>query len=116
MELGLSWEAIMQLTAGKEEAEEKAEQITEDLQCECLPLYFYLCSIGCMLSIWLLFCRVSAPSTCTTQGLWRPGESTGYIVEAMTTGIKPVLDCIGFEPSEGREQLHGDLPPRSIID
>jgi hypothetical protein len=82
----------MQLTAGKEEAEEKAEQITEDLQCESLTLYFYLCSIGCMLSIWLLF------------------------VEAMTTGIKPVLDCIGFEPSEGREQLPGDLPPRSIMD
>jgi len=33
MELGLSWEAIMQLTVGKEEAEEKAERVAEDLQC-----------------------------------------------------------------------------------
>ena len=37
-------------------------------------------------------------------------------IEAMTAGIKPVLDCIGFEPSEGREQLPGDPPPRSIVD
>ena len=29
-------------------------------------------------------------------------------IEAMKAGIKPVLDCIGFEPSEGRELLHGD--------
>ena len=37
-------------------------------------------------------------------------------IEAMIAGIKPVLDYIGFEPSEGREQLPGDLPPRSIVD
>jgi hypothetical protein len=36
-------------------------------------------------------------------------------IEAMTEGIKPMLDCIGFEPSEGREQLPRDLPPRSIM-
>jgi len=37
-------------------------------------------------------------------------------IEAMIAGIKPVLDCIGFEPSEGRELLPGDLPPRLILD
>ena len=37
-------------------------------------------------------------------------------IEAMKAGIKPVLDCIGFEPSEGRELLPGDPPPRSILD
>ena len=77
MELGLSWEAIMQLTVGKEEAEEKAERVAEDLQRECLPLYFYLCSIERMLSIRLLLCRVSAPGARTVQGLWRPSESAG---------------------------------------
>ena len=77
MELGLSWEAIVQLTAGKEEAEEKAERVTEDLQRECLPLYFYLCSVGRMLSIRLLFCGVSAPGTRVVQGLWRLSESVG---------------------------------------
>ena len=30
-------------------------------------------------------------------------------IEAMKAGIKPVLDCIGFEPSEGRELLLEDL-------
>jgi hypothetical protein len=37
-------------------------------------------------------------------------------LEAMTVGIKLVLDCIGFEPSKGRELLLGDPPPRSIMD
>ena len=37
-------------------------------------------------------------------------------IEAMTTGIKPVLDCIGFKPSKGRELLPGDPPPWSILD
>jgi len=32
-------------------------------------------------------------------------------IEAMKVGIKPVLDCIGFEISEGRELLPGDPPP-----
>ena len=30
----------MQLTAGKEEVDEKAEKIIEDLQCECLAFIF----------------------------------------------------------------------------
>ena len=29
-------------------------------------------------------------------------------IEAMKAGIKPMLDCIGFEPSEGRELLPRD--------
>jgi hypothetical protein len=37
-------------------------------------------------------------------------------IEAMEAGIKPVLDCVGLEPSEGRERLPGDPPPRSIVD
>ena len=31
-------------------------------------------------------------------------------IEAMKVGTKPVLDCLGFEPSEGRELLLGDPP------
>ena len=76
MELDVSQEAVMQLTTGKE-AEEKAERVTEDLQRECIPLYFYLCGVGRMLSIQLLFCIVSAPGTLVVQGLWRSGESVG---------------------------------------
>ena len=34
----------------------------------------------------------------------------------MKAGIKLVLDCIGFEPSEGRELLPGDPRPQSILD
>jgi len=37
-------------------------------------------------------------------------------IEAMTTGIKPVLDYIGFKPSKGRELLPRDPEPRSILD
>ena len=37
-------------------------------------------------------------------------------IKAMKAGIKLVLDCIGFEPSEGRELLPRDLQPRSILD
>ena len=55
MELVLSWEAIVQLTTVKEEADKKAEKIAEDLQCKCLVFYFYLCSVECMLSIQSLF-------------------------------------------------------------
>ena len=76
MELGLSLEAVMQLTVGKE-VEEKAKRAAEDLQRECLTLYFYLYGIECMLSIRLLFCRVSAPGARAVQGLWRPSESAG---------------------------------------
>ena len=73
--LGLSWEAIMQLTVGKE-AEEKVKRVAEDLRREYLPIYLYLRSVGCMLSTWLFF-RVSALGAHTVQGLWRLGESTG---------------------------------------
>ena len=37
-------------------------------------------------------------------------------IEVMKAGIKLVLDCIGFEPSKGRELLLRDLPPWSILD
>jgi len=37
-------------------------------------------------------------------------------IEAMTAGIMPVLDCIGFKTSERRELLPRDPPPRSILD
>ena len=37
-------------------------------------------------------------------------------IEVMKAGIKLVLDCIGFEPSEGRERLPGDPPAWSIVD
>ena len=37
-------------------------------------------------------------------------------IEAMIAGVKPVLDCIGFEPSEGRGLLPRDPPPQSIVD
>ena len=37
-------------------------------------------------------------------------------IEVMKARIKLVLDCIGFEPSKGRELLPGDPPPRSILD
>jgi hypothetical protein len=77
MELSLSREAIVQLTVGKEEAAKKAETVTEDLQHECFPRYLYLCSIRRMLSIRLLFCRVSMLGEHAAQDLWRPGESTG---------------------------------------
>ena len=40
MELGLSQEAIVQLTTAKEEADEKAERVAEDLRRECLTFYF----------------------------------------------------------------------------
>jgi hypothetical protein len=36
MELSLSREATMQLTMGKEEAEEKAKKATLDLDCKCI--------------------------------------------------------------------------------
>jgi hypothetical protein len=35
--------------------------------------------------------------------------------EAVVAGIKPVLDCIGFEPPKGTVLLPGDRPPRSIL-
>ena len=38
------------------------------------------------------------------------------VIEAMKVGIKPVLDCIGFEPSKGRELLPGNPRPRLILD
>ena len=37
-------------------------------------------------------------------------------IEAMTAGIKFVLDYIGFEPSEGTDWLPGDPPAQSIMD
>ena len=37
-------------------------------------------------------------------------------LEAVTTGIKPVLDCVGFAPPKGATRLPGDLPPRTIVD
>jgi hypothetical protein len=37
-------------------------------------------------------------------------------LEAVTVGIKPVLDCIGFVPSKGTTQLPGDPPPRTVMD
>ena len=37
-------------------------------------------------------------------------------IEVMKVGIKPMLDCIGFEPSEGRELLSGDPQSWSILD
>ena len=77
MELGISQEAVMQLTEGKEEVEEMAERVAENLRHECLPLYFYLCSVGRTLSIHLFFCRVSASGARVVQGLWRPGDSMG---------------------------------------
>jgi hypothetical protein len=43
-------------------------------------------------------------------------KARGEKIEAMMAGIKLVLDCVGSEPSKGREQLPGDLPPRSIMD
>ena len=67
----------MQLTVAKEEADEKVEKIVEDLQCECLSFYFYLCSVERMLSIQSLFCRVSAPGARAILGLWRPSENAG---------------------------------------
>ena len=52
---------IVQLTMEKDKVEEKVERIAEDLRCKYLPLYFYLHSVGRMLSARLLFYRVSAP-------------------------------------------------------
>ena len=40
----------------------------------------------------------------------------GEEIEVMKAGIKPVFDCIGFEPSEGGELLSRDPPPQSILD
>ena len=40
----------------------------------------------------------------------------GEEIEVMKAGIKPVFDCIGFEPSEGRELLPEYLRPRLILD
>ena len=37
-------------------------------------------------------------------------------IEAMRAGIKPMLDCIGFDPSKGRELLPRDPQPWSILD
>ena len=37
-------------------------------------------------------------------------------IETMKARIKPMLDCIGFEPFEGRELLPGDPRPQSILD
>ena len=36
-------------------------------------------------------------------------------IVVMKAGIKPVLNYIGFEPPKGREVLHGDPPPRSVL-
>ena len=35
---------------------------------------------------------------------------------AVIAGIKPVLDCVSFEPPEGTTRLPGDLPHRLILD
>jgi hypothetical protein len=69
VELGLSREAIMQLNAGKEEADEKAERVAKDLRHECLTLYFYLCSVQCILIIRLIFCRIGTKCTHSSRSL-----------------------------------------------
>ena len=97
----------MQLVLGKE-VEEKAERVAEDLQRECLSLYFYLCSIECMLSIRLLFAEYRHQAHMEFKVFGDQVKAQDDTIEAMTAGIKPVLDCIGFEPSEGREWLPRD--------
>ena len=37
-------------------------------------------------------------------------------LEAVIVGIKPMLDCVSFEPPKGSTQLPGDMPPRPILD
>ena len=37
-------------------------------------------------------------------------------LEAMTAGIKPVLDYIGFAPPKGATLLPGNPSPRTIVD
>ena len=37
-------------------------------------------------------------------------------LEALTAGVKPVLDYVGFAPPEGAMLLLGNLPPRTIMD
>jgi len=37
-------------------------------------------------------------------------------LEALTAGIKPMVGCVGFTPSEGATLLPSDLPPRPIVD
>lgn len=36
-------------------------------------------------------------------------------IVVMKAGIKPMHDCIGFEPPKGREVLPRDPPPRSVL-
>ena len=55
MELDLSWEVIMQLIAGKEEAKEKVERVTKYLRCECLTLFFTCAALDACLAYGCFF-------------------------------------------------------------
>ena len=105
----------MQLVLGKE-VEEKAERVAEDLSRECLALYFYLCSIERMLNIRLLFIEYRHQAHAQFKVSGDQVKARDEEIEAMTAGIMPVLDCIGFKTSERRELLPRDPPPRSILD
>ena len=78
MELGLSRETVGQLLKGKEEADEKADKVTADLECKYIFCCICSCSVRSMLSIQLLVCcRILLSGIGIVQGLWRPGESLG---------------------------------------
>jgi Cu/Ag efflux pump CusA len=69
-----------------------------------------------MLIIRLLFYRVSAPGTHAVMVFGDQVKVWDEKIEAIEARIKLVLDYVGLEPSEGRERLPRDPPPRSIMD
>ena len=78
MELGLYHEAVSQLLKGKEEAEEKADKVTADLECKYIFCCIHSCSVRSVLSIQLLVCCIILlAGVDAVQGLWRLGESLG---------------------------------------
>lgn len=75
MELSLSHKAVSQLLKGKEEAEEKVEKVTVDLERKYIFCWIRSCSIRSMLSILLLVCcRILLSGAGVVQGLWRPSD------------------------------------------
>ena len=70
MELGLSHETVVQLLKGKEEAKEKAEKATVDLERKYICCQILSFGVRSMLSILLLLCyRVPLLGTCAIQSL-----------------------------------------------
>ena len=68
-----------------------------------------------MLSIQLLFAEYGHQAHMQFKVFGDQVKVRDEEIEAMKVGFKPVLDCIGFEPSEGRELLPKYLRPRLIL-